>query len=494
MLAPPLFAVLATWLTPLWLVCVGVALGLGAWGLIYGLLALVRPQSAAAMAATVREGLLTPAFYLGLLLCGVAVAGTLVVPYRALFGAAGRLGQVGQVSWQVAVPKLSSRFEIPLRFPASELQSFELESDRPVKVSTFVNFGAGEEGLFDVRPGKVESWNKGGPLDKPFRTRVTQWQAANLGEQPATLTIRARTGLEYPEIYSVLYTALAVVAGFAVYLAVRGLLPKVAAIASTTAREAALQPLYLILMLLGLAALWLFIYLPYNTFGEDIKLLKESGVTLVMLLAIFASLWTAGASIADEIEGHTAITLLSKPIRRWEFVVGKFVGTLAPAVLMFLLLGFVLLVTVSFKVVYDARETGNPEPLWQVCYYEMVSVLPGLVLALFETVVFTAIGVALSTRLPLIPNLVICLSIYALGHLTPLIVQSSIGQFEIVRFVGQLIATILPVLDHFKVPAGFERSAAVPLDYLLMAGLYCGLYSAVALLLGLFLFDDRDLA
>ena len=38
----------------------------------------------------------------------------------------------------------------------------------------------------------------------------------------------------------------------------------------------------------------------------------------------------------------------------------------------------------------------------------MIGIVPGLVLAFMETVVLTAISVAISTRLPMLPNLVIC--------------------------------------------------------------------------------------
>jgi hypothetical protein len=81
-----------------------------------------------------------------------------------------------------------------------------------------------------------------------------------------------------------------------------------------------------------------------------------------------------------------------------------------------------------------------------------------------------------------------------LGHLVPLVVNSSVGEFEIVRFFGQFIATVLPVLDHFNIQAAVAAGAVVPMDYLGMALLYCVLYSAIAMLLGLAMFEDRDLA
>jgi len=108
--------------------------------------------------------------------------------------------------------------------------------------------------------------------------------------------------------------------------------------------------------------------------------------------------------------------------------------------------------------------------------------------------VFTAIGVAISTRLPMLPNLIICLSVYVLGHLVPMLVNSAVGQFEIVAFVAGVFATILPVLDHFNIYAAIATGAEVPWSYVAWAGLYCALYSSVAMLVALLLFEDRDLA
>ena len=68
----------------------------------------------------------------------------------------------------------------------------------------------------------------------------------------------------------------------------------------------------------------------------------------------------------------------------------------------------------------------------------MITVVPGLVLSLLETILLAAVSLAVSTRVGMIPNLIICFAIYVLGHLVPLIVQSSVGKLAIVRFVGRL--------------------------------------------------------
>lgn len=272
--------------------------------------------------------------------------------------------------------------------------------------------------------------------------------------------------------------------------------PKVTAIALITAKETLAQPVFYVALGIGgfLVAL-VFPFIPYNTFGEDIKMLKDSGLTLIMLLSILVALWTASVSIADEIEGRTALTLLSKPVGRLQFILGKFVGVLLPVALLFLLLGVLFLGSISYKVVYDARENSSPVPTVQQCRAEMGQIVPGMVLAFMETIVLTAISVAISTRLPMLPNLIICSTVYVLGHLAPLIVDSPVGEnYAIVSFVAQLIAVVVPVLDHYNIQAAVATGQSVPAAYLAWTTLYCALYTTFALLAALLMFEERDLA
>jgi ABC-type transport system involved in multi-copper enzyme maturation permease subunit len=292
--------------------------------------------------------------------------------------------------------------------------------------------------------------------------------------------------------------AIGLVVGIVALMAISGVLrwvaPKVAAISWTTSKEAMSQPLFYILLTIGVFGLILFPFIPYNTLGEDIKMVKDEGLTLIMVLSVVMALWTASVSIAEEIEGRTALTLLSKPVGRREFILGKFVGILVPVAIMFLVLGALFLSSVSYKMPYDARESALTDPTVFDCQREMLQVAPGLLLGFMEAIVLTAISVAISTRLPMLANLMICASIYVLGHLVPILADSAVGQIEFVRFVANLLAAILPVLDHFNISAGISTGQQVPGIYLAWAGLYCLIYSAVAMLVALLLFEDRDLA
>lgn len=288
--------------------------------------------------------------------------------------------------------------------------------------------------------------------------------------------------------------AVAVLTFPALYGLLRLVLPRAAAVALATTKEAVWQPLFWVAVVIGLVAMLFFPFIPYHTFGEDIKMLKDSGLTLVMILAILVALWTASVSITAEVEGRTALTVLSKPVRRRDFILGKFFGICGAVGWMFVILGAAFLISVSYKVPYDAVEFGSTIPPWTESAREMVQVVPGLVLAFFETCVLTSISVAISTRLPMLANQIICWSIYVIGHIIPMLVESSLGSNAIVQFVGRLFAAIFPMLVNFNIQAAVSAGREVPLWYVAVAFVYGLLYCTVALLASLILFEDRDLA
>lgn len=476
----------------------GVLSSLAAMGVIllltlYGTWGLVARQGAAIVPRIVQESILLPISYVVLALVGFCVVAAPTMPTASVISSLRRLRDVGPLEKTVSVPAHAEDFEVEVDFRADELTrySFQGEQDLIIGVEPGKAYSAP---LVLVQSDEPYAWTPTSPVERHFNGWVTKLYVTNESDTPTELSIELTTDVETPQVHDIPTTAAAVFGLYSVYLLIYWLLPGLSAIALATAKEAVGQPLYVLLMLIGAFALVTFIYIPYNTFGEDVKMLKDSGLTMIMVLAIFIGLWTASVSVADEIEGRTALTLLSKPISRRQFVLGKFLGIVWPIVLLFIVLGVILLVTVSYKIVYDSRETANPVPDWQICYAMMIGTVPGLVLALMETVVLTAISVAISTRLTMLPNLLICGTIYALGHLGPLIVQSSAGQLEYVAFIGRLIAVVLPVLDHFNIQAAVAGGVDVPMDYLAWALRYCLLYTTATMLVALILFEDRDLA
>jgi len=484
-------------LPPIWLLGMGAIVAIAVILLAWGALLLLSPRAAAEARLSLRDGFAGPMAWLLLTLSALAVALTPLVPLDAIGRSLARLLAAQSAQQSIDIAPRAVLQEIPIDLRPQELESFELQSDAPLTVRTQQPI----EGFALVKVPDVElsaatpwQWKRSEGRMNPFLGQRAKLEATNSSDKSVRLTIRSRLVPEFSQTAILPWTAVTLLAIAGFYLLFRLVPRRIAAVASATTKEAIGQPIFPVAIIVGAVLLMAFIVIPYNTFGEDVKMLKDSGLTLVKVLALLVVVWTASVSVADEIEGRTALTVLSKPLTRRQFILGKFAGLVLVALLVFLILGSVLLMTTSLKVVYDAREGAKVDPLWRDCADEMITVVPGLVLSLLETILLAAVSLAVSTRLGMVPNLIICFTVYALGHLVPLIVQSSVGKFAIVRFVGQLFATILPVLEHFTIEAAVVGGVPVPWSYLGWAALYAALYSTVALLVALILFQDRDLA
>lgn len=265
-------------------------------------------------------------------------------------------------------------------------------------------------------------------------------------------------------------------------------------IARTTTKEAVRQPVFVLLMVIAVIFLVLNTFLPFFSLGEDVKMLKDCGLATILVCGLLLAVWTSSTSIADEIEGKTAMTLLSKPINRRQFIVGKYFGIMQAVILLMIPLTATFLALIYYKVGYDAREAAQNAPDAAEKIASATQILPGLVLIFLETAVLSAVSVAISTRLPMIVNMVTCFAIFVIGHLTPMLVKAGVFNLEFVAFMARLIATVLPALEVFNIQAAVATGTVVPPAYVGLSAVYCAAYSTAAILLAFILFEDRDLA
>jgi hypothetical protein len=303
--------------------------------------------------------------------------------------------------------------------------------------------------------------------------------------------------------------------------------PKAGAVGLAAFREGLRQPMFWLLTGAAFLAMVLFPFIPYFTFGEDLVMVKEMGYDMIMLAAVVFGVLGASMSISEEIEGRTAITLISKPVSRRQFLLGKYVGILLAGLVMMLLLGWFFNWMVLYKHWFD-RMDPVPTPaivtdtvaslpvsdeahaflrgtgLWIV---DTVENMPGLILGFCQVMVLLAVAVALATRLPMVVNLVVCLMIYFLGHLSPVLSEIARNRLEVnpgaagnqmLSFMATLFYNILPGMEFFSVGPALVTDSPPPMGpfyvYVGMVTFYGVLYTLILLLVGLVLFEDRDLA
>jgi len=320
--------------------------------------------------------------------------------------------------------------------------------------------------------------------------------------------------------------------------------PKGGAVAFAAYREACRQPMFWLITLAAMILTWVSASLPYFTFGDDYKMMKQIGFDVVMLSSALFGVLAASMSISEEIEGRTAVTLMSKPVNRRQFLIGKFLGILMACLVMSMILSWNLTYALRAHREYDPiNNAPDPtDPLGQpvdkvvdpMTFQAQRTVVPiferyvpsvpgkavargaglwfsdavahtvGVSLGFGQVMILVAIACALATRLTFVVNLVLCLIIYFLGHLAPVVVRitetasgggAAVG---LVGFLGRLFDVLLPALEFYNMGPAIIREA--PLDlwnfggYVLTVLGYSLLYTVIALLVGLLLFEDRDLA
>jgi ABC-type transport system involved in multi-copper enzyme maturation permease subunit len=281
-----------------------------------------------------------------------------------------------------------------------------------------------------------------------------------------------------------------------------------------TFKEAIVQPIYPLLLAAGAAILLIFALLPFFTFGEDTIMFKAVGLDVILILVLVTTLFATSKSIYEEIEDRTMLTLMSKPVHRWEVLVGKYLGIISAAALAIGVLGLILVLTTSFRIPGDYQirpnsiDTSELQRLYNLRMMHIAGLLPALFLLWLQVAVLASIGVAISTRLALVVNLPIVIILYIAGNLTRFLFQA--GESTSLLSWKYWLSLVLPYLEVFDLRqktvyskialAGTEFAndinAVTPGQlwmYVAIALLYAAAYSAFALSAGMWSFQTREL-
>jgi len=141
------------------------------------------------------------------------------------------------------------------------------------------------------------------------------------------------------------------------------------AIARNTFVESLRQPVYFILILAGLILQGFNLLLSAYSMGysdsseisKDDKLLLDMGLATVFVLTTLLAALTSTAVLSREIEEKTALTVISKPVGRPVFVLGKYLGTAGAVVLATVIQLLFLQFAIRHGVMMTASD--KPDPL-----------------------------------------------------------------------------------------------------------------------------------
>ncbi|MEX0654807.1 MAG: ABC-2 transporter permease [Phycisphaeraceae bacterium] len=255
------------------------------------------------------------------------------------------------------------------------------------------------------------------------------------------------------------------------------MLEQLLAIARNTFTESIRQPIFVVLILLGVLGLVINPSLSTYTLetgGGDNRELVNLGLSTVFVIGLFLAAFTATSVLSSEVEKRTVLTVVSKPVSRPVFVLGKYLGVAAAIAVAFYLLSLVFALTVRHRVLQTAADTldmpvivfallgglgalavaaaGNylyrwvftstfvaslvagmtvaglmvalvnkdwqlqsPLTEFTVRDGELTQVLVGLALIFEAVLILTAVAIAASTRLGQIMTLLVCCGVFLLG-------------------------------------------------------------------------------
>jgi ABC-type transport system involved in multi-copper enzyme maturation permease subunit len=335
-------------------------------------------------------------------------------------------------------------------------------------------------------------------------------------------------GRLYASLLHIQFIADLFVGGFQLLLVVW---PKGGAMALSAFREHIRAPMFWLMGAGASGLLVIAMIIPYFTFGDDYKMMKQICFDVAMLAPVAFGVLMTSISINDEIEGRTAITVISKPVTRRQFLLGKYLGALMAALALTLVIGWVLVWVLYVQPRFNPLDPVlDPMPT-QTTFIIAKAVLPnvppdtsifvggavmwtgealgnslGLILGFGQVMVLLAITAALSTRIPMAANSILILAVFFLGHLAPVMhraaedwkTQNPGTAVSLVSFLTQLLETLTPTLEFFNMGPAIIRDAPLNVGpFALYVGtvfVYATVYTAIALLGGLILFEDRDLA
>ena len=134
-------------------------------------------------------------------------------------------------------------------------------------------------------------------------------------------------------------------------------------IAKNTFQESVRQPIFAVLILVAALALTLNPALAAYTLDDDNKLLLDMGLSTLFIAGLLLAAFTATGVLGQEIRLKTALTVVSKPVPRPLFVLGKFLGVTAALAMAFWTLAALFLLTERHQVMQTASDTFDG-PVW----------------------------------------------------------------------------------------------------------------------------------
>jgi ABC-type transport system involved in multi-copper enzyme maturation permease subunit len=256
-------------------------------------------------------------------------------------------------------------------------------------------------------------------------------------------------------------------------------------IAGTTIGEAIRRKVLLVILLIGAFLLILAPSLGILSARSETTVLKGMMLGVIQLTSAVIAIVLTVYMIPNEIERRTIYTILSKPVQRWQFLVGKYLGAVGALGLMMALMGLLMVLMFRFEMGMTSVSDLSDLLKAPLMYFVQMSIL-------------ASVAVAFSTFVTPLVNFFLSGSIYLIGSLfNPFFetIQSSPNTPAVAKGFATLVNAILPNFANYNVQNPIINPGQEIHNegsYYMMATVYGVFYILIALIVGILVFDRRE--
>jgi ABC-type transport system involved in multi-copper enzyme maturation permease subunit len=252
---------------------------------------------------------------------------------------------------------------------------------------------------------------------------------------------------------------------------------KIFAIALNTSREAIRNKVLYSILLFACLVTAISTVFGSASIGDTNKFIKDFSLFSVSLFGIVTTVVLGVSLLSKELGKRTIYNILSKPVARWQFLVGKFFGLLATLAIMLLLMSCALFLLLYF---IEGRLAWEFLPVIGAMMLELSVVLA--VAIFFSSIVVTPALAGLFTA-----------ATFIAGRSAPMLLYfCRPEQPASVRYSMRTLYTILPHLDWFCVADRVVSGLTVSATYYADATAYAAAYVAILLILSGVIFSRRE--
>ena len=258
----------------------------------------------------------------------------------------------------------------------------------------------------------------------------------------------------------------------------------ISVIAANTISEAMRRKILNAFLMVGVAVI-VFMF-AFSTFSvrQELTLIKGMGLGIISLAGLFISVILSIYLIPTELERRTIYTILSKPVTRYEFLLGKFFGAIGTVAINIVLMGILFVVAVAIKQVMGHQTVDAPD------------LFKGILMTLMQLVLLCSLSVFLSVFTPPLINFFATLALFIIGSMSTLTYDLAKNQPNIVvKSFFTAVHYIVPNFGNFSYtnpllnPTVQVKSEAL---FLTQNVVYAIVYSAVLLIIAVLAFDRKE--